>query len=75
MDISIIELSVILGLALVGAYVVSLPLRDRSAGKEKEEACQHEWDTWSTMRESDLVFYQIRDCKHCNFAEVHMIHK
>lgn len=74
MDISIIELSVILGLALIGAYMISLPLRDRKLVQE-EGACQHEWDTWSTMRESEVVFYQIRDCKHCNFAEVHMVHK
>ena len=70
-----IELLVVVGLALVGTYMISLPLREKPAAKEVETDCMHEWDTWSSMRESDLVFYQIRDCKHCNFAEVHMIHK
>jgi hypothetical protein len=56
-----------------GIFIILPMLLDR--GKAKEVTCMHEWDTWSSMRESDLVFYQIRDCKHCNFAEVHMIHK
>jgi len=52
-----------------------LTLREKPVAKGEAGGCEHEWDTWSSMRESDLVFYQIRDCKHCNFAEVHMIHK
>ena len=70
-----IELLVVLGLALIGAYMIALTLREKPVAKGEAGACEHEWDTWSSMRESDLVFYQIRDCKHCNFAEVHMVHK
>ena len=61
---------VVLGL---GMFIIVPAFLDRR--REKKVLCVHEWDTWSSMRESDLVFYQIRDCKHCNFAEVHMIHK
>ena len=72
---AMVELLVVLGLALIGAYMISLTLREKPVPKKEVVGCKHEWDTWSSMRESDLVFYQIRDCKHCNFAEVHMIHK